>query len=1049
MFTHRPTLPHSYQLFSCQQGRKGVEQFYPLQCRYDHVGEYANCTQCTGDYYEHVACRGVINRECVLLHHADALSASNITSRRVTLQWTVPKVPAGTAFTGADIQSVTMFLRQDGVGTGNSTGGKTSNVSFDVTPGLATEEILELTPVTAYSAVIEVIYRFTNGKTATTLSKRVAFKTKEDAPTGAPTAFSVVGVNATTMRLQWNPPTAATQNGVLVSYTLEAEPHDTRVQAPEPVVKPAQVLEFTFTGLEEHSNYTFHVSASTAVGRGPRARIDRRTFAAKPDNGAAPSITRFESTADHSLQLQWHPIDGYLQRNGDVHFYEVELTRETTSLSDGTTIPATYDENTDPTQTFKVLATACTPHPNDSTGTSSVCVYDITGVNTVDSGMQYSSRIRTAVLVSTPASDDADGVAWSSWSTTATTVTVETEPSSSPESFTAVTSGSRRFDITCKRPSLSGRNGLINGFELRWVNDATGVEWSRPMCPGRSLFNNTDVFSCAYSEANLLEADTEYRLSVAARTQKGIGPFTDVGVVRRTMYAAPTDLEVINLNSKGGRLTADSLDDQLQTRVRVRWGAVAYAKQAGYAIRYCHSAGGASSKVCSQTELIQQQSHELSGLVPYTEYTYSVMQVAITQAFAEASYGVDMERASDFALREGKDIQAKTLRTHEASPLRSVRVASVIQLVSKTSSALSFSWYVPESPQWRGQPLQYRVTCHREAIKNPFGDPNADGQDISSIVQIPDGPGLRNETLVLGTVAGLEAFVSYKVKVELRNRHHSAYSPAAPGGTTFKTEIAAPDGAPLQLKINTGNAVQAQVQWQAPRKHLRNGFVIAYRIQWWRGTELYTDYDGAKQQRKAAACTREAPCVATTASKQYTLVNLSAFTVYSVRVAARTDWLPKRATGAAVSGVASAAWGPPANTTFRTKPAAPEPPPTPFVVVNHSSGGGGPGGAVGDDKSSEPMHIMIVGFAAFVLTTCVIFAAIAYHWKKSRAETQATFFSLRMGASATTTNVAYDGPHAADGELYDEVATVLTQGKGACQPSHAVLSVLLFCGVIG
>ena len=83
-----------------------------------------------------------------------------------------------------------------------------------------------------------------------------------------------------------------------------------------------------------------------------------------------------------------------------------------------------------------------------------------------------------------------------------------------------------------------------------------------------------------------------------------------------------------------------------------------------------------------------------------------------------------------------------------------------------------------------------------------------------------------------------------------------------------------------------------------------------------------------------------------------------------------------------------------------------------------------------DDKAWETMQIVIGVFATFFVIMCAVLATVAYHWQKSRAEPQATPFAMRMGASATTTNMAYDGPNAADGELYDEVATVLTtQGK--------------------
>lgn len=79
-----------------------------------------------------------------------------------------------------------------------------------------------------------------------------------------------------------------------------------------------------------------------------------------------------------------------------------------------------------------------------------------------------------------------------------------------------------------------------------------------------------------------------------------------------------------------------------------------------------------------------------------------------------------------------------------------------------------------------------------------------------------------------------------------------------------------------------------------------------------------------------------------------------------------------------------------------------------------------------DDKAWEAMQIVIGVFATFFVIMCAVLATVVYHWQKSGAEPQATPFAMRMVASAITTNMAYEGPNAADGELYDEAATVLT-----------------------
>lgn len=339
--------------------------------------------------------------------------------------------------------------------------------------------------------------------------------------------------------------------------------------------------------------------------------------------------------------MKWQPIDDYLARNGDVHTYELELTRQTTDFADGTRLGATYgvgkDTGTGVRQVLTVNdpAAACTPHPDDS---SSECVYTLEQ-DVARGGMNYSVRVRTRVLVGGKAVP-------SNWSRLMYAVAADRQPSGAPVKVHIVTAGSTSFRVACERPEERHRNGAITGFRVAWrrlpasqnsddpASWAGGEELCKDDSKGGGPFpNGTQEFACLFDDR--FAADTKYEMSVAALTSAGVGSYS-TPVTRWTSFAKPIGFTAYNAADDGTRLSLVQVTAQPTPRVVLSWTAAGDASGSNaFVIRYCAGATAttsdtalASGEGCGQTGVVRGTNHTLVDLVPYTQYAYTIMQVS-------------------------------------------------------------------------------------------------------------------------------------------------------------------------------------------------------------------------------------------------------------------------------------------------------------------------------------------------------------------------------------------------------------------------------------
>ena len=85
------------------------------------------------------------------------------------------------------------------------------------------------------------------------------------APSGPPQTITAQASSARKLYIAWDPPAAAEQNGIIISYTVNI----TGVETGEQLQLTAQSQSVNVTGLTPYTTYFCIVAASTAIGPGP------------------------------------------------------------------------------------------------------------------------------------------------------------------------------------------------------------------------------------------------------------------------------------------------------------------------------------------------------------------------------------------------------------------------------------------------------------------------------------------------------------------------------------------------------------------------------------------------------------------------------------------------------------------------------------------------------------------------------------------------------------------------------------------------------------
>ena len=95
-------------------------------------------------------------------------------------------------------------------------------------------------------------------------------------PGGAPQNFTAIGLSATSIKLQWDPPAKRHRNGEIVLYEIV---YHQRVNPLEDFATNSSETNAVIEGLEVNTDYIFQLRAYTIKGSGPWSnKLPFRTF---------------------------------------------------------------------------------------------------------------------------------------------------------------------------------------------------------------------------------------------------------------------------------------------------------------------------------------------------------------------------------------------------------------------------------------------------------------------------------------------------------------------------------------------------------------------------------------------------------------------------------------------------------------------------------------------------------------------------------------------------------------------------------------------------
>lgn len=105
----------------------------------------------------------------------------------------------------------------------------------------------------------------------------IYYETSSLEPSGPPLSLTAFPISATDILVEWRVPATYEQNGVITRFTIIYK-LDTNIERLLPVSDNSTKYCFLLTGLEEGSEYTISVAASTSEGIGPASYTQAGTF---------------------------------------------------------------------------------------------------------------------------------------------------------------------------------------------------------------------------------------------------------------------------------------------------------------------------------------------------------------------------------------------------------------------------------------------------------------------------------------------------------------------------------------------------------------------------------------------------------------------------------------------------------------------------------------------------------------------------------------------------------------------------------------------------
>uniref|UniRef100_A0A8C7GLJ8 Receptor-type tyrosine-protein phosphatase F n=1 Tax=Oncorhynchus kisutch TaxID=8019 RepID=A0A8C7GLJ8_ONCKI len=479
---------------------------------------------------------------------------------------------------------------------------------------------------------------------------------------------------------------------------------------------------YSIGGLSPYSEYEFHVMAVNNIGRGPPSSlVDTRTSEQAPSS--PPLAVQARMLSASTMLVQWEPPE---EPNGQIRGYRVYYSSDL-----GAPLSAWHKHNTDDSR--------------------------LTTISGLTTDITYSLRVLGFTSVGDgPPSD---------------VLQVKTQQGvpAQPSSFEAEAELDTRIMLSWLWPVQD----QITKYELMYWEANSGNKLHVTFPPAGSY------------AVEGLKPDTLYMFSLAARSEMGLGVYTqliEARTAQSTPSAPPQEIVLLSLSS---------------TSIKVSWRAPPAASRHGDIVRYTLAYKAATGEDLERHEVsdigADVSSYILEGLEKWSEYQVWV------RAHTDVGPGPESPAAR---IRTKEDVPGAPPRKVEADALN--------------STALRVMWKPPLQVKQHGQIRGYQVVFSRLENGAPRGQPNI--MDVS----LPEA----QETVI----TGLLPETTYSVTV-------AAYTTKGDGARSkakvVTTTGAVPGRPTMMISTTIGNT--ALIQWQPPKEMV--GEHMGYQLQYKRMEE--------------------------------------------------------------------------------------------------------------------------------------------------------------------------------------------------------------------
>ncbi|XP_028974543.2 receptor-type tyrosine-protein phosphatase F isoform X22 [Esox lucius] len=485
---------------------------------------------------------------------------------------------------------------------------------------------------------------------------------------------------------------------------------------------------YSIGGLSPYSEYEFRVMAVNNIGRGPPSEpVETRTGEQAPSS--PPLAVQVRMLSASTMLVQWEPPE---EPNGQIRGYRVYYSSDA-----GAPLSAWHKHNTDDSR--------------------------LTTISGLTTDITYSLRVLGFTSVGDgPPSD---------------VLQVKTQQGvpAQPSSFEAEAELDTRIMLTWLWPVQDS----ITKYELEYWEDNSDNKIHVTFNPAGSY------------AVEGLKPDTLYRFSLAARSEFGLGVYTqpiEARTAQSTPSAPPQEVHLSSLSS---------------TSLKVSWVAPPAASRHGAIVAYTvsYQATGSTSEDLERHEVsgigADATSYVLEGLEKWTEYQVWVR--------AHTDVGPGPESAP---------VRIKTKEDVPGAPPRKLEVEAV------NSTAIRVTWKPPLPGKQHGQIRGYQVIFSRLENGEPRGQPNI--MDVA----LPEAQwNIDQSTEYEAIITGLHSETTYSVTV-------AAYTTKGDGARTkakvITTTGAVPGRPTMMISTTIGNT--ALIQWQPPKDIV--GELMSYQLQY-------------------------------------------------------------------------------------------------------------------------------------------------------------------------------------------------------------------------